>query len=231
MDPSRAAQPGRRAVRFPTPGVDAQIAGQIMLAEYSALRTEMDRRATIQWNLLALQVTSAGVIASLAISHASEIALLLVIPRSSCMLGSRYILHDFHLKLINQQVYPRFAIRTAPGPPGLGELKMSQIASGMGPRARLTPTAWNLLHPTRLAFDGLRRLALGHSIVPRAHEPYQNGESAGTGITERRAHLTRQGCIGLDRQTLGRHARDVSAETPCATFHKPFPRKRVSACG
>ena len=56
-----------------------------MLAEYAALRTEVDRRAAIQWNVLALQLTSAGVIASLAISRTSEIALLLVIPyRLTC---------------------------------------------------------------------------------------------------------------------------------------------------
>jgi len=41
----------------------------------------------VQWDVLALQLTSAGVIASLAISHALEIALLLVIPLSSYMLG------------------------------------------------------------------------------------------------------------------------------------------------
>ena len=75
-----------------------------MLAEYAALRTEVDRRAAIQWNVLALQLASAGVIASLAISRTSEIALLLVIPLSSYLLGSRYILHDFHLRLISRYI-------------------------------------------------------------------------------------------------------------------------------
>ena len=46
---------------------EAQLGNRVMLAEYSALRSEVDRRATIQWNVLALQITSAGVIASLAI--------------------------------------------------------------------------------------------------------------------------------------------------------------------
>ena len=71
-----------------------------MLAEYAALRTEVDRRATVRWNVLALQLTSAGVMASLAISHASDVALLLVIPFVVYMLGGRYILHDFHLSCI-----------------------------------------------------------------------------------------------------------------------------------
>jgi hypothetical protein len=159
MDPQPGSTDGQTSRPFPAPGVDAQIASQIMLAEYSALRTEMDRRAAIQWNVLALQVTSAGVIASLAISHASEIALLLVIPLSSYMLGSRYILHDFHLKLISRYIRDSLSGRLQ-GHLAWDSWKMSQMASGVGPRGWLTPTAWNLLHPTRLAFEGVAWLAL-----------------------------------------------------------------------
>jgi hypothetical protein len=36
-----------------------------MLVDYAALRAEVDRRATVQWNVLALQLTSTGVIANL----------------------------------------------------------------------------------------------------------------------------------------------------------------------
>jgi len=85
-------------------GVEVQLASQAMLAEYAALRTEVDRRANVQWNVFALQITSAGVIASLALSHVSDVALLLVIPLSSYMLGSRYVLHDYHLKLISRYI-------------------------------------------------------------------------------------------------------------------------------
>jgi hypothetical protein len=42
------------------PHADLQIEYQIMLAEYSALRTEIDRRANVQWNVYALQLASAG---------------------------------------------------------------------------------------------------------------------------------------------------------------------------
>jgi hypothetical protein len=38
--------------------------------------------------------------------------------------------------------------------------KASQIAASTGPRGWLTPAAWNLLHPTRLAFVGVAGLAL-----------------------------------------------------------------------
>jgi hypothetical protein len=104
MDSELGSTGGQPGSSFPAPGAEAQVASRIMLAEYAALRTEVDRRATVQWNVLALQLTSAGVIASLAISRASDIALLLVIPLSSYMLGSRYILHDFHLKLISRYI-------------------------------------------------------------------------------------------------------------------------------
>ena len=139
-----------------------------MLAEYAALRTEVDRRATVQWNVLALQLTSTGVIASLAISHASEISLLLVIPLSSYMLGSRYILHDFHLKLISRYIRDSLSGRLG-GHLAWESWKISQITPDTGPRGWLTPTAWNLLHPTRLAFEGIAWLALLTAALAAAY--------------------------------------------------------------
>ena len=75
---------------------------EAVLVEYQALRAEMEQRATIQWNVFALQITSAGVIASLAIASASHNALVLLIPLSSYMLGTRYIFLDFHIKLASR---------------------------------------------------------------------------------------------------------------------------------
>ncbi len=158
MDPKAASTDGLPGSSLPAPGTEAQAASQIMLAEYAALRTEVDRRATIQWNVLALQLTSTGVVASLAISRASGIALLLVIPLSSYMLGSRYILHDFHLKLISRYIRDSLSGRLQ-GHLAWEGWKVSQMTEA-GPRGWLTPTAWNLLHPTRLAFEGVAWLAL-----------------------------------------------------------------------
>lgn len=104
MDPDPGSRDGKVSSSSQAADAEAQLASQVMLAEYAALRAEVDRRANVQWNVLALQLTSAGVIASLAISHVSDIALLLVIPLSSYMLGSRYILHDFHIKLISRYI-------------------------------------------------------------------------------------------------------------------------------
>ncbi len=153
MDPQPGSKDGQSGSPFPAPDAEAQVTSQIMLAEYAALRTEVDRRATVQWNVLALQLTSTGVIASLAISHASEIALLLVIPLSSYMLGSRYILHDFHLKLISRYIRDSLSGRLG-GQLAWESWKISQVTPQVGPQGWLTPAAWNLLHPTRLAFEG-----------------------------------------------------------------------------
>jgi hypothetical protein len=58
--------------------VDPAVRPQIMLAEYAALRAEIERRATAQWSVFALQLASAGAIASVAISAPSNLALLLL---------------------------------------------------------------------------------------------------------------------------------------------------------
>jgi hypothetical protein len=136
-----------------------QLGNQVMLTEYSALRNEVDRRANVQWNVLALQITSVGVIASLAISRVADIALLLVIPLSSYMLGSRYILHDYHIKLISRYIRDSLSERLQ-GHLVWESWKVSQMNPDVQPRRWLTATGWNLLHPTRLAFEGVAWLAL-----------------------------------------------------------------------
>ena len=178
MHPKPGGTDGQPSGSFPAPDAGARVASQIMLAEYAALRTEVDRRATVQWNVLALQVTSAGVIASLAISHASDIALLLVIPLSSYMLGSRYILHDFHLKLISRYIRDSLSGRLG-GHLAWESWKVSQITPDTGPRGWLTPAAWNVLHPTQLAFEGVAWLALLTAALAAAYSWHDNAPAWG----------------------------------------------------
>ena len=125
-----------------------------MLAEYSALRAEVERRSSIQWNVFALQVGSAGTIASLAISTSSNLALLLVVPLSSYMLGSRYLLYDYHIKLIHKYIEVSLSRRL--GNNLQWEHWKGKASSRITDKDQwLTPTGWNLLHPTRLAFWGV----------------------------------------------------------------------------
>jgi hypothetical protein len=135
---------------------------QIELAEYAALRTELERRAGIQWNVFALQITSAGAITSLAVSNASNFVLLLIIPLTSYMLGSRYLLHDYHMKLIQryfrESLSPRLADRL-----GWDTWKSAAFAESVVDR-RFRVARWNLFHPTRLAFEGVAFLTLAAAI-------------------------------------------------------------------
>lgn len=135
-----------------------------LLAEYAALRSETERRSTIQWNVFALQVASAGAIISLAIASAANSALLLVVPLTSYMLGARYILHDFHLKLIHRYVRDSLSERLS------GHLRWEawrdrELDRVTAPRRWFTSTGWNAAHPTRLAFVGVAALAVGGALV------------------------------------------------------------------
>lgn len=131
-----------------------------MLAEYSALRSEVDRRVNLQWNVVALQVTSAGVIASLAISRAADAALLLVIPLLSYMLGQRYILDDYYINLISRYIRDSLSGRLGDHL-GWESWKSGQMESDQQQGHWPAATAkWRLLHPTRLVFEGVACLAL-----------------------------------------------------------------------
>jgi len=168
MDHDRGGEGGEAGGPPGAADAEARLAGQAMLAEYAALRAEVDRRASTQWNVLALQITSTGLIASLALSRASDVALLLVIPLSSYMLGSRYILHDYHLKLISRYIRDSLSGRLH-GQLAWDSWKSSQMASDGRAGHWLSPVAWNLLHPTRLAFEGVAWLALLTAALAAAY--------------------------------------------------------------
>jgi hypothetical protein len=141
-------------------GAEHHVPSDTLLAEYSALRAEVERRANVQWNVFALQITSAGAISGLAISNAVDLALLLVVPLSSFMLGSRYILHDFHIKLIHKYIRDSLSPRLSGG---LEWERWKQKALSDGDKKKrrwFEVTDWNVFHPTRLAFEGVAALAL-----------------------------------------------------------------------
>lgn len=141
---------------------------EAMVTEYSTLRDEISRRANIQWNIVALQVTSAGVISSLAISSASHVALLLLVPLTSYVLGSRYILHDYHIKLIGEYTSGSLSLRLN------GAFEWERWKSrrvNVDKKSRRYPVAvrWRMAHPTRLAFEGVAMLALLAVIAAEAY--------------------------------------------------------------
>jgi hypothetical protein len=66
------------------------------------------------------------------------------------MLGSRYVLHDFHIKLIRR--YLRDVL-------GWERWRRAEL-SGVVAKRRFGVLGWNVLHPTRMAFEGVPILAL-----------------------------------------------------------------------
>ncbi len=158
-DPGRMAQPGDPRS---DDEVDPAIRTQILLAEYSALRAETERRATVQWSVFALQLASAGAISSVAISS-SDFALLLLVPFAAYLLGCRYILHDFHIKLIRRYVRESLAERLG-GQVRWESWRTSALAAP-ATRGWFSVTGWNFAHPTRLAFEGVGFLSLAAALL------------------------------------------------------------------
>lgn len=137
---------------------------EILLAEYSALRAEIDQRSNVQWSVFALQIGSVGVISSLAIASTSRIALLLLIPLLSYLLGNRYILHDYHIKLIHHYIQDSLSKRLQNILRWEG-WKNEHTTPDTRADRWLTPTGWNVLHPTRLAFEGVSAVALAAAAL------------------------------------------------------------------
>lgn len=129
----------------------------VRLAEYASLRAEIDRRSNVQWNALALQITTAGTIAGFAITKVSIVAILLLIPFTSYTLGSRYLLHHFQIKLISRYVRDSLSPRL----PGLHweVWKSAEIRHDTG-----------VLHPVRLAFEGVAVIALAAYAALALHD-------------------------------------------------------------
>jgi hypothetical protein len=158
MGPLPDDAPGSNSLPPRGPDDRAPADVQIRLAEFTALRAEIDRRANIQWNVFALQVASSGAIGSLAITSISKATLLLIIPMLSFMLGSRYILHDYHIKLIQDY------IRDSLSPSLSGALGWTRWKMNLPQEARssgwFSIIGWKVTHSTRLAFEGVAALAL-----------------------------------------------------------------------
>ena len=163
VTPSENGESSSQAV-----GADGRDDIHTVLADYSALRAEVERRANVQWNVFALQVASAGAIGSVALSTTSNIALLLLIPLASFMLGNRYILHDYHIKLIHRYISDSSSPRLH-GNFKWEQWKSREMAPDAGKRRWFAGTGWNLLHATRLAFGGVAALALASAAVAAAY--------------------------------------------------------------
>lgn len=90
---TRSARSFRRSASLPSQqGITGDRGGsEGPLAEFVALRQEIERRNVVQHGLFALQLTSAGAIFSFALSGSGRSGFLLIVPISSYMLCARYV--------------------------------------------------------------------------------------------------------------------------------------------
>jgi hypothetical protein len=65
------------------------------LAEFAALRQEIERRSQIQHNIFTLQLTISGAVFSFALSNHARVYFLLIVPISTYMLAGRYVTQHF----------------------------------------------------------------------------------------------------------------------------------------
>jgi hypothetical protein len=130
---------------------DDSVRRQINLAEFAALRAEIDNRANLSWNIFALQLTAAGVIFSFALSNPSHTGFLLILPLTTYAFTGRYL--SRYLGNDNIGTY----IREVLNPKMNGELPWEDCHRGRPARGPKTLT-W--LNPLIIAFPGVATIAL-----------------------------------------------------------------------
>ncbi|MEU1205338.1 hypothetical protein [Nocardia sp. NPDC005825] len=120
------------------------------LAEFTALRAEVDRRGTLQQGLFVLQLTAAGAIFSFALSDPARVRFLLILPLTSYALCGRYCLQHWGIARVGAYVRDSLSARVPGGL--LWESWIERYPADM----RLI--GW--VNPFYLAFPGASTLAL-----------------------------------------------------------------------
>jgi hypothetical protein len=120
------------------------------VAEFNALRQEIQSRSATQQNIFALQVTTAGALFGFALSGPNRTLLLLILPVSSYLLFARYLIHSTAIAIIGEYIRDTLTERLTDG---LGWEQYWQ-----GQPYRLPLARW--VHPNLILFSGVSVLAL-----------------------------------------------------------------------
>jgi hypothetical protein len=96
---------------------DKELSAQAALAEFSALRTEALQAFSMQWNIIALQLTATSVLVSFSLTDRSRTAFLLIIPIVSYVLNGRYLRSERLIVEIAAYIMEELSLRV---PGGLG---------------------------------------------------------------------------------------------------------------
>lgn len=83
---------------------DEELSAQASLAEFTALRTEALQALSMQWNIVALQLTATAVLFSFALTNDSRTGFLLIVPAVSYVLGGRYLRNDSAFIIIGMYI-------------------------------------------------------------------------------------------------------------------------------
>ena len=70
---------------------DKELSAQAALAEFAALRSEVLQAFSMQWNTVALQLTTTGVLVSFSLTSHTRTGFLLIVPVISYILNGRYL--------------------------------------------------------------------------------------------------------------------------------------------
>ena len=124
------------------------------LAEYAALRGEMDSRAKFQQQILALQLTLVSAVFAVGLSKPVPAGILLTVPLSTYLLCGRYVGQRTALRRIARYITDELSPRV---PDGLGWDAWS--AANRRPERMVD---WFI--PLLIAFPGAGLLALGWTV-------------------------------------------------------------------
>jgi len=127
------------------------------LAEFTALRAEIERRTTIQWNVLALQIAIAGAVFGFALSASRREILLLVIPIATYMTFGRYIIHAVSISRIGRYIRTDLSLRVPGGLHWEEWQRKHARDTDLGIIAKI--------HFTGVVFPGVSTLAIGAFVL------------------------------------------------------------------
>ncbi|HCT80374.1 MAG TPA: hypothetical protein DGG94_07995 [Micromonosporaceae bacterium] len=127
----------------------ADLGNSQALAEFNALRQEIESRASRQYGLFALHITASGGVFGFALSATDRTAFVLILPITTYLFCARYVMEDNAIRTIGLYLRDDIGDRL----PGLRWEQWRQSQPG-----HLPGMDW--AHPSLVAFPGIALAAL-----------------------------------------------------------------------